>query len=49
MTQITTGIPINDVTAFRGNTLSEPGSWEIISLKSITAAPRRIVPGISIR
>jgi hypothetical protein len=45
---MTTGIPIKDVTAFTGRTLFEPGSWEMMSLISITAPPVNIVPGINI-
>jgi hypothetical protein len=48
MTQITTGIPIKEVTELIGNTLSDPGICEIISLISITIAPVKIVAGIRI-
>jgi hypothetical protein len=48
MTQITTGIPIREVTAFIGRTVSEPGNWESMSLASITVPPIIIVPGINI-
>jgi hypothetical protein len=46
--KITTGAPRNAVTPFMGRVSARPGSWEIISHKSITEGPISKTPVIHI-
>ena len=46
--QITTGAPINEVTAFMGNVNSLVGSWAIVSQNSKVIPPIMATAGSSI-
>ena len=49
ITQIMSGAPINDVTAFSGKTIEIPGSWVKRSKTSASNAPKIATAGINRR